>query len=42
MKAVIRPGGGDSTPSDGDQVSYVNFRYLLLILYLIVFKTTAS
>lgn len=20
MKAVIRPGGGDSTPSDGDQV----------------------
>ncbi|RVW58791.1 Peptidyl-prolyl cis-trans isomerase PASTICCINO1 [Vitis vinifera] len=22
MKAVIRPGGGDSTPSDGDQVIY--------------------
>ncbi|KAH9672635.1 peptidylprolyl isomerase [Citrus sinensis] len=22
MKAVMRPGGGDSTPSDGDQVAY--------------------
>ncbi|PRQ43890.1 putative peptidylprolyl isomerase [Rosa chinensis] len=22
MKAVIRPGGGDSTPEDGDQVIY--------------------
>lgn len=21
MKAVVRPGGGESTPSDGDQVS---------------------
>lgn len=21
MKAVMRPGGGDSTPSDGDQVN---------------------
>lgn len=25
MKAVIRPGGGDSSPTDGDQVSYFPF-----------------
>lgn len=25
MKAIIRPGGGDSSPVDGDQVSYFPF-----------------
>ena len=42
MKAVIKPGGGESTPSDGDRVSYVYFRYLFLILCLISFRTTVS
>lgn len=28
MKAMIRPGGGDSMPSDGDQVSNLNYIYV--------------
>ena len=30
MKALMRPGGGESNPSDGDQV-------IILFLYLIFF-----
>lgn len=35
MKAVMRPGGGDSTPSEGDQVLMIFFlnNALFLINY---------
>lgn len=29
LKAVVRPGGGDSNPVDGDQV--INFVFVLLV-----------
>ena len=34
MKAVVRPGGGDSGPSDGDQVISV-FPRLWIYIFLI-------
>jgi hypothetical protein len=38
MKALVRPGGGDSSPSDGDQVTLLFITLKLCLIVFLLFK----